>query len=118
MQTKAIQVRFNEERVVLGLPPKEIEDKDDMIQYALDFATPGPLSMKSKATLEELKEAAVYADMASMFTLGDEDLADLDGIEELSDEDEALLMREMDVAEAALTTGDKTGKSVKEAITA
>ncbi|SPJ82201.1 related to ribosomal protein of the large subunit, mitochondrial [Fusarium torulosum] len=92
MQSQAIQKKFNEERIALGMEPKEIEDRDDIIQYALDFATPGPLSKRSQATLGELR--------AQEFVLGDEDLADLEGIEELSDEDEALLLKELDKAEA------------------
>lgn len=93
-QSRAIQERFNEQRVALGLEPKEIEDRDDIIQYALDFATPGALSIRSKATLEELKAASAFADGA--FVLGDEDLADLDGVKELTDEEEAVLLQELD----------------------
>lgn len=100
MQSKDIQKRFNEERIVLGMPPKEIEDRDDIIQYALDFATPGPLSKRSQATLGEL--------LAQEFVLGDEDLADLEGIQELSDEDEALLFKELDAEmEARKTQGEQ-----------
>ncbi|KAF4981798.1 hypothetical protein FZEAL_2471 [Fusarium zealandicum] len=99
MQSRDIQKRFNEERVALGMQPREIEDRDDVIQYALDFATPGPLSTRSRATLSELKAAAEHE-----FVLGDADLADLDGIEELSDEEEALLLKELDRAEADAKT--------------
>ncbi|KAK2672007.1 Ribosomal protein L28/L24 [Fusarium oxysporum f. sp. vasinfectum] len=100
MQSKDIQKRFNEERIALGMPPKEIEDRDDIIQYALDFATPGPLSKRSQATLGEL--------LAQEFVLGDEDLADLEGIQELSDEDEALLFKELDAEmEARKTQGEQ-----------
>ena len=95
MQSRDIQAQFNEERKQLGLPQREIEDRDDVIQYALDFATPGPLSLKSKSTLDELKAAAEE----DQFVLGDEELANLEGIEELSDEEEAALMREMDMQE-------------------
>lgn len=98
MQSRAIQERFNEERIALGMEPKPIENRDDVIQYALDFATPGPLSMRSRSTLEELKAAATAEHEA--FTLGDLDLADLEGIEELSDEEEARLFKELDMAEA------------------
>ncbi|KAI1021716.1 hypothetical protein LB503_013234 [Fusarium chuoi] len=100
MQSKDIQKQFNEERIALGMPPKEIEDRDDIIQYALDFATPGPLSKRSQATLGEL--------LAQEFVLGEEDLADLDGIQELSDEDEALLFKELDAEmEARKTQGEQ-----------
>ncbi|RSM08268.1 hypothetical protein CEP52_004756 [Fusarium oligoseptatum] len=99
MQSRDIQKRFNEERVALGMQPKEIENRDDIIQYALDFATPGPLSMRSRQTLSELKAASAYE-----FVLGDEDLADLEGVEELSDEEEARLLKELDKADADLKT--------------
>jgi large subunit ribosomal protein L28 len=40
--------------------------------------------------------------------LGDEDLADLEGIQELSDEDEALLFKELDAEmEARKTQGEQ-----------
>ncbi|KAH7134802.1 hypothetical protein B0J13DRAFT_91157 [Dactylonectria estremocensis] len=97
MQSRDIQERFNKERVALGMEPKPIEDRSDIIQYALDFATPGPLSMRSRSTLDELKAATAQQEA---FTLGDMDPADLEGVEELSDEDEAALFRELDLAEA------------------
>jgi len=107
MQTQAVQRRFNEERVALGLEPREIEDRDDIIQYALDFATPGPLSVRSRATLGEMNAA-----MADAFVLGDDEaaLADLEGIEELSDEAEELLLRELDEADRAAEAKVKTEK--------
>lgn len=91
MQTQAVQKKFNEERVALGLEPRDVEDKDDIIQFALDYATPGPLSARSRATLDEMQLAAMEA-----FVLGEEDLADLEGVQELSDEEEAELMRQLD----------------------
>ncbi|KAH0498662.1 hypothetical protein TgHK011_005903 [Trichoderma gracile] len=94
MQSRAVQQKFNDERVALGLEPREVEDRDDIIQYALDYATPGPLSLRSQATLAEMRAA-----LDQTFVLGDEDLADLEGIQELSDEDEELLLRELDRAE-------------------
>ncbi|KAL7914472.1 hypothetical protein GGI35DRAFT_147096 [Trichoderma velutinum] len=96
MQSRAVQQRFNDERVALGLEPRELEDRDDIIQYALDYATPGPLSLRSQATLAEMRAA-----LDQTFVLGDEDLANLEGIEELSDEEEELLLRELDRAEEA-----------------
>jgi large subunit ribosomal protein L28 len=57
MQSRPVQERFNKERVELGLEPREIVDHDDLIQFALDFATPGPLSVRSRATLAALKAA-------------------------------------------------------------
>ncbi|KAL6854049.1 hypothetical protein J3F83DRAFT_755771 [Trichoderma novae-zelandiae] len=94
MQSRAVQRRFNDERVALGLEPRELEDRDDVIQYALDYATPGPLSLRSQATLAEMR-----AVLGQTFVLGDEDLADLEGVQELSDEEEELLLRELDRAE-------------------
>lgn len=106
MQSQAVQRRFNEERVALGMQPVEVEDRDDIIQYALDRATPGPLSLRSRRTLDELRAA-----VASAFTLGDEALADLEGLEELSDEQEAALLAEMDAADAqAELMGEEAAK--------
>ncbi|KAF5007322.1 hypothetical protein FDECE_6332 [Fusarium decemcellulare] len=99
MQSRDVQKRFNKERVALGMQPKEIEDRDDIIQYALDFATPGPLSRRSQSTLSELKAAGELE-----FILGDEDLANLQGVKELSDEEEAILLKELDKAEADIKT--------------
>ncbi|RFU80636.1 50s ribosomal l24 [Trichoderma arundinaceum] len=106
MQSQAVQQRFNDERVALGLEPRELEDRDDVIQYALDYATPGPLSLRSQATLAEMRAA-----LDETFVLGDEDLADLEGIQELSDEEEELLLRHLDSAEeAARAKGIKAEK--------
>ncbi|KAL6834426.1 hypothetical protein V8C40DRAFT_231859 [Trichoderma camerunense] len=106
MQSRAVQQRFNDERVALGLEPRELEDRDDVIQYALDYATPGPLSLRSQATLAEMRAA-----LDQTFVLGDEDLANLEGIEELSDEEEELLLRELDrVEEAARLKGGRAEK--------
>lgn len=102
MQSKDIQKRFNAERVALGMEPKEIEDRDDIIQYALDVATPGPLSKRSQVTRGELR--------AQEFVLGEDDLADLEGVEELSDEEEALLMQQLDNAEAEAATTEGAQK--------
>jgi large subunit ribosomal protein L28 len=100
MQTQAVQQRFNEERMELGLEPKEIENRDDIIHFALDYATPGPLSMRSRATLGEMQ-----AFMAETFVLGDENLADLEGVEELSDEAEQILLAELqDLDESAASS--------------
>ncbi|UKZ46849.1 hypothetical protein TrVGV298_001060 [Trichoderma virens] len=101
MQSSAVQQRFNDERVALGLEPKELEDRDDVIQYALDYATPGPLSLRSQATLAEMRAA-----LDQTFVLGDEDLANLEGIQELTDEEEELLLRELDRAEEAARSKD------------
>ncbi|KYK55888.1 50S ribosomal protein L24 [Drechmeria coniospora] len=96
MQTRAVQERFNDERVALGLEPKEVVDRDDVIQYALDYATPGPLSTRSRATLDGFDDA-----LADAFVLGDDALGDLEGVEELSDEAEERLLQEFDATEAA-----------------
>lgn len=96
MQSQDVQHRFNEERVALGMEPHEIEDNDDIIRFALDYATPGPLSMRSKETLEEIREA-----FHSALVLGNEDLAAMEDVEELSDEEEARLLQELDEVDAA-----------------
>lgn len=89
MQTQAVQHRLNEERATLGLSPKEIEIKDDIIQFALDYATPGPLSVRSRETLDGMRAA-----VADAFVLGDDSLADVEGVGELSDEAEIELLKE------------------------
>ncbi|KFH44319.1 54S ribosomal protein-like protein [Hapsidospora chrysogenum ATCC 11550] len=88
MQTRAVQERFNEERVALGLEPKPVEDRDDIVQYALDHATPGKLSVRSRETLAELR-------MQEVFTLGPEELDDVEGVEELTPEMEEELLKAM-----------------------
>ncbi|KAG6018217.1 hypothetical protein E4U43_007058 [Claviceps pusilla] len=91
MQTQAIQHQLNEERAALGLPTKPIENRDDIVQFALDYATPGPLSTRSRGTLEEMQAA-----VADSFVLGDDSMAELEGIEELSDEAERELLQEFE----------------------
>lgn len=101
MQTRVVQERLNQERLAMGLEPKPISNHDNIIQYALDFATPGPLSVRSRATLHELRHVA-----ADSFVLGNEALGDMEGVEELSDEaEEALLQQEAD-ADAEPTGAD------------
>ncbi|KAG5927530.1 hypothetical protein E4U42_002138 [Claviceps africana] len=96
MQTRTVQQKLNEQRTALGLPPCEIENRDDIVQFALDYATPGPLSIRSKGTLQEMQAA-----VADAFVLGEESLADLEGVEELSDEAERELLRELAKEDAA-----------------
>ncbi|KAH0599679.1 hypothetical protein MHUMG1_02469 [Metarhizium humberi] len=98
MQTQAVQQRFNEQRIELGLEPKEIENRDDVIHFALDYATPGPLSMRSRATLNEMQ-----ATIADTFVLGDDSLANFEGAEELSDEEERKLLSELENFDGAST---------------
>ncbi|KAK5997356.1 YmL14/YmL24 [Cladobotryum mycophilum] len=108
MQSKAVQQRFNDERVALGLEPKDLEDREDIVQYALDYATPGPLSMRSRATISEIQSAA-----EEYFVLGNEDLGSLQGLKELSDEEEEVLLRQLDAEdEAARTKGLKTENKI------
>lgn len=107
MQTTAVQRKFNDERLALGLPPKEIEDRDDVIQFALDYATPGPLSTKSRETWEEMQWAGVMDE----FVLGEEELADMEGVRELSDEEEAELLKQLD--EEALEFEGKQKEEVR-----
>ncbi|KAG5982981.1 hypothetical protein E4U55_001033 [Claviceps digitariae] len=96
MQTQAIQQQLNEERIALGLPTKPIENRDDIVQFALDRATPGPLSVRSRGTLEEMRAA-----VADSFVLGDEDLAELEDVEELSDEAEVELLNDLEEEDVA-----------------
>jgi large subunit ribosomal protein L28 len=104
-QSRPVQERFNEERVALGLEPKEIVDRDDIIQYALDFATPGPLSKRSRATVDGLKAAELEAQLGlvgNAFLLGNEaELLETENVEELSDEAEQQLLKEIDELEVA-----------------
>ncbi|KAM3519210.1 hypothetical protein NHJ13051_007669 [Beauveria bassiana] len=96
MQSQAIQRRFNDERIALGLEPKEVEDRDDLIRFALDWATPGALSLRSKDTLEALRTA-----FHGGLVLGNEDLESIEDVEELSDKDEASLLQQLEEADAA-----------------
>lgn len=91
MQTQTIQKQFNEERLALGLETKPIENRDDLIQFALDAATPGPLSTRSWATLQELR-----ATTADAFVLGDDGSGAVEAAKELSDEDEVTLLQELE----------------------
>ncbi|KAM4059284.1 ribosomal l28 family protein [Hirsutella rhossiliensis] len=104
MQTRVVQERLNEERLALGVEPKAIVKRDDIIQYALDFATPGPLSVRSRATLDEIRGV-----VAGSFVLGNDTLGDVEGIEELSDEAEAVLLQQSDDADLE-PTGIDAGK--------
>ncbi|OAA58878.1 50S ribosomal protein L24 [Cordyceps fumosorosea ARSEF 2679] len=99
MQSQAVQRRFNEERVALGMEPREVEDRDDLIRFALDYATPGNLSARSQETLEELR--AAFHSGGGAFVLGPEELGEVEGVEELTDEEEARLLQQLDEADAA-----------------
>lgn len=91
MQTTAVQRRFNHQRRAMGLPEEPVEDRGDMIQYALDFATPGALSLRSRATRDKIRRGAV----SDTFVLGDPALARVEGVQELPDEAEEALLREL-----------------------
>ena len=106
MQSRAVQERLNEERVRLGLEPREVEDRDDIVQYALDHATPGKLSLKSRETLAELH-------LAEAFTLGDEGLEDVEGVEELTPEMEAELLKHFEENEAEFVENPEDTKEAK-----
>lgn len=90
MQTTAVQERFNEERVALGLEPRPVEDKSDIVQYALDVATPGALSRRSQVTAAQIR-----AELAGLeFALGNESL---EGESlEVTDEVEETLLRDLE----------------------
>jgi large subunit ribosomal protein L28 len=91
MQTRAVQERFNEERIALGLEPREIVDRSDLVHYAMDYATPGPLSVRSRETVGQLKETM----QKMVFDLGEDIPADAEVGEELSDEAEEALLNGM-----------------------
>ncbi|RDA92257.1 hypothetical protein CP533_5737 [Ophiocordyceps camponoti-saundersi (nom. inval.)] len=74
MLTQKVQQRFNEERVKLGLQPKEIKNQDEIINYVLDRATPGPLNARNRATLFKLR-----ASVADAIVLPDGSQMSLDG---------------------------------------
>lgn len=92
MQTRAVQVRFNDERARLGLDRKPLVDNDDVVQYAMDHATPGPLSQRSRRTLGEIERLE-----AMEFVIGDESLASVEGVQVLTEEAEAKLLRENEI---------------------
>ncbi|KAG6042301.1 hypothetical protein E4U41_000045 [Claviceps citrina] len=104
MQTQAVQHQLNEERAALGLPVKPIEDRDDIIQFALDYATPGPLSVRSRETLGGMQGA-----VADAFVLGDDSLTGPeDDVKELSDEAELQLLQEFGKDVEAAVLDDKS----------
>lgn len=86
MQTRAVQERFNVERRALGLEEKPVEDRSDIVQYALDVATPGSLSVRSRATAAQLRAEL----MGTEFTLGNDDLEG-ESLEVTEEVEEALL---------------------------
>ncbi|KAH8175369.1 ribosomal l28 family protein [Sarocladium implicatum] len=94
MQSKAVQERMNDERRAMGLPEKEVVDRSELIHYALDYATPGPLSIRARETREMLR-AEGWTDGA--FALGDE-AASVNDIEavEVTPEEEAQLVKELE----------------------
>lgn len=108
MQTRAVQERFNEERRALGMEPREVEDRDDLVQYALDHATPGDLSIRSQETLVELR----MRQLEETFILGEEALADLQDVEELTDEMEEQLLKAESEQEEINATTEKEGLRV------
>ncbi|KOS22772.1 54S ribosomal protein L24 [Escovopsis weberi] len=112
MQSAPVQERLEAQRRTLGLPPAEARGRDDVVQYALDYATPGPLSVRSKKTIEELR-AEILGGLGE-FTLGNEDLSEVEGVKELSDEEEELLLRRTDAedGEAKSTESQKEGNTV------
>lgn len=101
MQTTAVQEKFNLERVQLGLDPKPIEDRSDVIQFALDVATPGPLSQRSKFTQLQLREELTITE----FTLGNESLEG--ETLEVTDEVEEQLLNGLDEAAVEQTEGPR-----------
>lgn len=103
MQSDDVQRLFNKQREEMGLETKPVVDHGDLIQYALDFATPGALSMRSKATLEGLKAASLEAAIQNMFpegiSLGEAEGVAEEDVTELTDEMEAELIQQLDATE-------------------
>ncbi|KAK0389991.1 hypothetical protein NLU13_3564 [Sarocladium strictum] len=105
MQTKGAQERMNVERRALGLEEKPVVDRSEMIHYALDYATPGPLSVRGKEALAVLKaEEAVDG----AFALGADAWGDDVNVieEELTDEREEELLRELEKEDNLKTDKD------------
>jgi large subunit ribosomal protein L28 len=101
MQTTGVQERMNAERRELGLPEKPIVDNSEMIHFALDYATPGPLSLRGKAALATLKAEAA---LDGVFALGEEAMDDANLVEEeLTEEREEELLRELEKEEKIKT---------------
>ncbi|PHH79195.1 hypothetical protein CDD82_2539 [Ophiocordyceps australis] len=76
MQTKAVQHRFNEQRKAMGLEEKPIVDNDHVINYALDCACQGRLSLHNRAI------HAQRPNMDTIFLGGDEPLSNAQNAEE------------------------------------
>lgn len=83
MQTEQWQAKMNAERVELGLPTREIVDNSRVIEMALDCATPGKLSLASRATKRELDRQDMF-DIAGWEKQGD-------GLGQLTPEEQAEL---------------------------
>ncbi|KAG6024423.1 hypothetical protein E4U19_003698 [Claviceps sp. Clav32 group G5] len=103
MQTQTVQKQFNEERLALGLETKPIKNRDDVIQFALDAATPGPLSTRSSATLQGLR--------ADAFVLGGDGSEAIEAVKELSDEDEVVLLQQLEHDDVAKHNSSVSVKS-------
>lgn len=78
------QAEMNAERVRLGLPEKEVVDNSKMIEYAMDWATPGRLSMANRQMSRDLREEDAF------------DLTGMDDFENLSEEKQAELVAQME----------------------
>ncbi|KAL5628595.1 hypothetical protein BROUX41_003343 [Berkeleyomyces rouxiae] len=77
MQTDSVRARWLQERMALGLPERSPEDQkafdseaQDMVQIAVDYATPGPLSRVTRDLLKmREEEGGIWA--GEEFELGD-----------------------------------------------
>src|SRR5688572_21997749 len=104
MQTTGVQERMNAERRAMGLEEKPIVDRSEMIHYALDYATPGPLSMRGKEALAMLKAKEA---IDGAFALGAEAMGDVNVVEEeLTEEREEELLRGLEKEEKVKTEKD------------
>lgn len=85
MQSSAVRTEWVAQRAALGLPARSVADQqarddeaDAMVQIALDYATPGPLSRVTRDLLAE-RQALTEQAMDSEFELGEE--AEMEGVE-------------------------------------
>lgn len=78
------QAQMNAERVRLGLPVKEVVDNSKMIEYALDWATPGKLSVANRKMSQDLRDEEAF------------DLTGAEDFENLSEEKQAEMVAQME----------------------
>ncbi|KAL2891999.1 50s ribosomal protein l24 [Ceratocystis lukuohia] len=111
MQTDAVRARWLQERTALGLPERSPEDQaaidreaQDMVQIAVDYATPGPLSRVTRDLLKMRDEEGVWA--SEEFELGQAE--EHEGVEVEGDYEKEYIGAN-DGVEAATETGASQG---------